>query len=157
MTKSKIYTIGYGGRRISWLLDQLEFHKINTLIDVRLKPYSPIPQYNKEYLESALKNNDVNYKHEIRGGNPFRRNTGYSDIKIALGNFRQKIIKEKTPEYFIDLFRKFYKAKRWPLVLLCTCSQAHRCHRGILSEEILKLNSKIEFSHLPEEDQIELF
>lgn len=153
----KIYTIGYGGRRRQWILEQLQKYSIKTLIDIRLHPQSAITAYNKDSLKTFFKENNINYTHRPEGGNPFRRNTGYEDIRKALELFREKIIKDDTPSFFIDLLRTFYKEKSWPVAMLCACSQAHRCHRGILTEEISKENKKLEICHLPQDDQISLF
>jgi uncharacterized protein (DUF488 family) len=56
------FTIGHSNHSIERFVELLNMHKIKCLIDVRSSPYSKYSsQYNKDYLKSSLKSNNVLY------------------------------------------------------------------------------------------------
>jgi uncharacterized protein (DUF488 family) len=59
-----IYTIGHSTHPIEDFIDLLKGYKIEMLIDVRTIPKSRHnPQFNKETLETVLKEFDIQYHH----------------------------------------------------------------------------------------------
>jgi len=61
---NKIYTIGYGGRSLASIKDQLLQEGIQTLIDVRSNPYS---RWNFEFNIDRLKETAAPLKYDWRG------------------------------------------------------------------------------------------
>ena len=69
----KLLTIGHGNSSLEVFIRLLDDNGIVLLIDVRTSPYSRYnPQFNKENLESALSQHDIQYAHAGRylGGRP---------------------------------------------------------------------------------------
>ena len=61
-TPIPIYTIGYGSRSITELIEVLHQHEIAYLIDVRSAPYSRYkPEFSKAQLANQLEQHDIRY------------------------------------------------------------------------------------------------
>ncbi|MBA2760902.1 MAG: DUF488 domain-containing protein, partial [Segetibacter sp.] len=59
-----IYTIGHSTRDINTFIELLQAFKIALLADVRSYPGSrKYPHFNKENLQSKLKDSGINYEH----------------------------------------------------------------------------------------------
>lgn len=71
--KLTIFTIGHSNHSLDVFINLLQFHKIDVLVDVRSKPFSPFsPQFNKEGLEKAVKASGIRYLFQGKevGGRP---------------------------------------------------------------------------------------
>jgi uncharacterized protein (DUF488 family) len=56
-----IYTIGYSNKNINTFIEKLVENSITLVVDIRSKPRSRNPQFNRMYLERYLANNRLNY------------------------------------------------------------------------------------------------
>ena len=69
----KLFTIGHSNHAIERFAQLLQDNGIQQLVDVRSAPYSRFnPQYNRDFLESALKRRKIEYFYEGKrlGGRP---------------------------------------------------------------------------------------
>jgi hypothetical protein len=152
-----LYTIGYGGGKSpEWILSELKKNNIKTLLDVRQSPKSRREEFNSKELVKFFKDTDVTYYHLKKAGNPFRGNTGYDDLEVALKTYREYIFRNKIVDTLLKAFRRLYLKDGFPAAMMCVCEDQEKCHRGVLSEEI-KNNSKLRIIHLPEDEQKKLF
>jgi uncharacterized protein (DUF488 family) len=69
----KLFTIGHSNHTIDQFMQLLIKYGIEQVVDVRSAPYSRyVKEYNRDYLESYLKNRQLLYKYEGKdlGGRP---------------------------------------------------------------------------------------
>ena len=69
----KLYTIGHSNHTIERFIHLLQENGIRQVVDVRSAPYSRFnPQFNRDFLESALKRSQIGYIYEGKrlGGRP---------------------------------------------------------------------------------------
>ncbi len=127
MSNYTVYTIGHSTHLIEIFIGFLEKQQINCLIDVRSMPYSKYnPQYNKEFLQEILKQNDILYTHfgkefGARHTSPSLLDTqGRVDFdKVrASGNFQQGVIRLE------DALNQGYR-----VALMCSEKEPLDCHR----------------------------
>ena len=63
MMQTKLYTIGYGNRKIEDFIMLLKKYEIKLLVDIRSMPYSRFrPSFNKNVLEQYLVNENIDYR-----------------------------------------------------------------------------------------------
>jgi len=111
-----IYTIGYTGLKLSDLTLWLETNNA-TLVDTRLNPYSPNPAWQKHALQRTFGNS---YRHVQELGNLNYKAGG----GIAL----------KDTEAGVKIVRQLLEVT--PVILLCTCTNVHTCHRKVAAEAV---------------------
>ena len=59
---NSLYTIGHSNHDLEHFFELLKMHAITAIGDVRSSPYSKFnPQYNREPLQKALKENRIAY------------------------------------------------------------------------------------------------
>ncbi len=128
---NKIYTIGYSGFSIDDFIETLKDNSINVIIDVRSMAYSErYADYNKDHLETKLKNNHIYYRNYItefgaRQENPlyYNSNEGYLDFeKFSLSAEFQLGVKK-----ICDSLEQGYR-----ICLMCAEKNPIQCHRTIL-------------------------
>ncbi len=110
----KIYTTGYGGKKIGDLkplLDALDA----VLVDIRFAPHSEILHWRKVYLKVLL---DRKYFHIPNLGN-----RTFNENKITIQNLKLGI------ETILNLNKN--------IVLLCGCETPENCHRLLIAGELL--------------------
>lgn len=146
MENKALYTIGHGNRKQEELLALLKRYNIKYLLDVRTSPYSKFnPQYNKNDISNFLQKNDVTYVFmgDTLGGKP-DDNSCYTNGKVDY----EKI---KTKEFFKNGIVRLKTAyeKDIPVVIMCSESKPHECHRSKLIGEYLS-DEKIRIVHIDE-------
>ena len=121
-----IYTIGYGSRSIVELIELLQMHKIDYLIDVRSAPYSRYkPEFSKALLANKMEQHGVRYVFmgDTLGGRPddetcyVNGNVDYEKINAA--EFYQRGI-ERLQTAFLQ---------QQSVVLMCSEGKPEECHR----------------------------
>ena len=125
-----IFTIGYTGFDIQNFIDTLKNHEINVVIDVRSSPYSErYPSYNKNTLETKLKENGIYYRNYVsefgarQENKKFYSGEGYLDFELFAKS-----------EQFLSGVEKIKNSisKGYKVVLLCAEKEPIQCHRTIL-------------------------
>jgi uncharacterized protein (DUF488 family) len=115
-----IYTIGYTGWKPEQILSTLE-RLDATLLDIRYKPRSRVPQWNKGPLERTL---GTRYLHVPELGNVNYKGS-VEDILIA-----------DLPGG-TEVLRRFHQENR-NVVLMCVCEDVSTCHRKVVAEAMAK-------------------
>ncbi len=114
-----LWSVGHSDRSIGELLEKLQVHQIDRVVDVRTKPYSRrCPQFNREDLELSLAEADINY--DFRGNN--------------LGGLGENIRYAETLEELCIL------AESERIALLCSEGAPAKCHRKrVLQPDLQKM------------------
>lgn len=151
MKRKALYTIGHGTRTIEVFIRLLKEFDIQYLIDVRSKPFSKFnPQYNRNELNSLLKENHVKYVFmgESMGGRP-------NDLSCydEEGKVDYDVI--KTRKFFLEGIERLKTAysKDINVVLMCSESKPSECHRSKLIGAFLDTQD-IDIIHIDENGNI---
>ena len=156
----EIFTIGHSTHSSEYFLELLQAHNIDTVIDVRSTPASSYnPQFNKDTLQSFLKQNYIKYMH-------------FGD-EFGARQTDESILDDEGCVDF-ELFRKTYQfqsgiervdigiSKGFKIALMCAEGNPLECHRfsmisvyleeiGITVKHILKDKSIILNKELEDE------
>lgn len=125
----KVYTIGYGGRKIESFISILRKYGITAVVDVRRFPKSKDPSFSREMLERILGENGIKYYFlgEKLGG--FVRG-GYEKY-MESQNFREGI------EMLLSIIRGEVAA------IMCKEKNVKYCHRRLISNYLEGLGVKV--------------
>ncbi|NJN17037.1 MAG: DUF488 domain-containing protein [Oscillochloris sp.] len=130
-----LFTIGYEGLNIELFLERLQAHGITTVIDVRQRPYSRKPDFNKKRLTAHLAAVGINYVHVVELGTPkplrdaVRRDKDYPAFFAAVTPL---IEAEETA-----LAAALERVRSGSCALLCFEHDAGVCHRRVVAEALL--------------------
>jgi len=150
MSKTPIYTIGYGARTIEQLVALLKEQGIDYLIDVRSRPYSRYkPEFSKGSLEAYLKAHGVRYVFmgDTLGGQPED-----PDCKDDEGKVLYEKVKEKA--FYQEGIGRLQQvwAQQLTVALMCSEGKPEGCHRSkLIGATLAELN--IDVAHIDEEGQ----
>ncbi len=125
-----IFTIGHSNYSIDRLIDMLNYHNINCIVDIRGTPYSKYNvQFNREALSKTLTNKGYVY---IYMGKEFAAQRQNKDIYMEEGyaDF-EKVIHDKDFLKGIKRLKIGYK-KEYRIVLMGAMQDPINCHRSIL-------------------------
>jgi uncharacterized protein (DUF488 family) len=130
-----IWTIGHSNRSIDAFIDLLNSFSIQTLVDVRQFPGSrKYPHFNKESLESSLKESGIIYIHMVELGGRRKPNPGSLNSAWKHPAFRAYADYMETTEFkkAIERLEKIAVAS----VTAYMCSEAvwWSCHRSMISD-----------------------
>lgn len=123
-----LWTIGHSNHEPGRLLDLLDQHEIQVVIDVRSSPYSRYnPQFNREEVARHLQGR-VRYAWlgDVLGGRP--AGTGLYDEggHVLYGPL------SRTPEFQRGLDTLQRNMARYRIALLCSEAEPAECHRHLL-------------------------
>ncbi|TVR01955.1 MAG: DNA helicase RecQ [Desulfovibrionales bacterium] len=129
MSLIPVFTIGYGSRSIEDLLDLLQRHAIEYLLDVRSRPYSKNrPEYAKQALEQRLKGGGMRYVFmgDDLGGLP-------NGVAGGAESGADMAALARSPAFRrgLDRLRTAYAQQR-RVALLCCEARPEDCHRATL-------------------------
>ena len=115
---NKIFTAGYSGHTPAQLkkaADQLNA----VVIDIRLKPFSRVPGWSKNELQTLFGTNE---------GNRYLSMRELGNLAIELGGPMRLASAE------IGIRDVLFWANRCPVILLCQCPEFVSCHRRMVSD-----------------------
>lgn len=130
-----IYTVGYEGKSIDSLLNQLLYQGIACIADVRSNPASRKYGFGKRALSESSKNLSLGYEHWPNLGIPseFRKSlTDYDSYQKLLKCYEEEFL----PRQESEAIRLAEQVKKSPTVLLCMEKDVNICHRGRLAEYV---------------------
>ena len=145
MEKPLIRTIGHSTRPIQALIEMLQAHGVQRLIDVRVIPKSRYnPQYNSEALERSLRDAGIAYEHrKALGGLRHPRkdspNTGWRNE-----SFRGYADYMQTAEFESALDQLIEAAARDAVVIMCAEAVPWRCHRSLIADALTARGLRVE-------------
>jgi len=129
-----VYTIGYQGHTVSSIIDVLQAHKIELLIDVRQNPSSRKPGFSRKGLDKHLSVSGIDYVHFPCLGTPPAIRRFYSQsgqVELALKRY-DRYLDSKTAclQSLVD----FVSERR--CCLLCLESRHTMCHRSVIAQKL---------------------
>ena len=133
-----IYTIGHSTLPINEFIDILKQYGIQMVIDIRSIPGSNFnKQYNGEILNKSLNKNNISYTHlKLLGGLRKGTDLGLNDGWINK-SFRSYADYMQTEEFKIGFKQLIKIASKKVVVIMCAESVPWRCHRSLVSDELL--------------------
>jgi uncharacterized protein (DUF488 family) len=131
-----LYTIGHSTRPLADLVDALQAHTIQTLVDIRAFPTSRrLPQFNREALDKSLPAVGIRYVWmQALGG--YRKQTREDSPNIGLrnGSFRNYADYMLTPEFNKAIAKLVSLADGTRTAYMCAERVYFRCHRMLVSD-----------------------
>jgi uncharacterized protein (DUF488 family) len=131
-----LYTIGHSTRSLDELIDALQAHSIQTLVDIRSFPISRrLPHFNRESLEKALPAAGIQYvwMKELGG----RRKKSLEDspnIALRDKSFRNYADYMLTPEFERAIADLLKLGEQSRTAYMCAERLYFRCHRILVSD-----------------------
>jgi len=131
-----LFTIGHSTRSLDELIDALQAHSIETLVDIRSFPMSRrLPHFNRESLEKALPAAGIKYVWmKDLGG---RRKKSLEDSpNVALRNesFRNYADYMLSPEFERAITDLIKLGEQSRTAYMCAERVYFRCHRMLVSD-----------------------
>jgi len=131
-----LYTVGHSTRSLDDLIETLQAHGIETLVDIRAFPMSRrLPQFNRESLEKSLPAAGINYVWmKALGG--YRKKTREDSPNVGLRNasFRNYADYMLTPEFESAMAELVALAESSRTAYMCAERVNFRCHRMLVSD-----------------------
>jgi uncharacterized protein (DUF488 family) len=134
-----LYTIGHSTRPLEDLIETLQAHTIQTLVDIRAFPMSRrLPQFNRESLEKSLPAAGIGYVWmKALGG--YRKKIREDSPHIGLRNpsFRNYADYMLTPEFESAMAELIALAEESRTAYMCAERVYFRCHRMLVSDRLV--------------------
>lgn len=151
MSKTPIYTIGYGARSIEEFISKLEELQIAYLIDIRSRPYSRYkPDFSKEPLDDHLKKREIRYVFmgDTLGGQPDDPDCYTDDGKVDYEKCRQKSFFQEGLNRLSTVWQQ-----QIAVVLMCSEGKPENCHRSkLIGASLIEMGIKV--GHIDENGQV---
>lgn len=133
---ARLYTVGHSTRTIEDLIETLQAHEIQTLVDIRAFPMSRrLPQFNRESLENSLPGADISY-HWMKALGGYRKKIRDESPHVALRNasFRNYGDYMLTAEFEDAMAKLIALAETSRTAYMCAERVYFRCHRMLVSD-----------------------
>lgn len=142
----KLFTVGYEGRSLDELIDELVDAGIKRLIDVRELPLSRRRGFSKTALGETLHNAGIEYIHVRALGNPKPNRDRYwaGDIAGGAAVYR-KHLNNGSRSALVELAESLGQG---PTCLLCFERDHAECHRDVIVDALQQLEPDLAVSHL---------
>ncbi len=152
----KLFTIGHSNQPLEKFIQLLEDNGIMTLVDVRTAPYSRYsPQFNKENLEVALVERDIQYAFagKYLGGRPTDPNC-YKSRRLPDDNADYlhevdypEVMKR---EWFVKGIERLLElADEQTTAILCSEENPAQCHRHhLIAKYLLANHPEVKVKHI---------
>jgi uncharacterized protein (DUF488 family) len=131
-----VYTVGHSTRSLEDLVETLQAHGIQTLVDIRAFPMSRrLPQFNRESLGNSLPAAGIRYVWmKALGG--YRKKSREDSPNIALRNasFRNYADYMLTTEFESAMAELIAMAEGSRTAYMCAERVYFRCHRMLVSD-----------------------
>jgi hypothetical protein len=132
--ENKVFTLGYEGRDLEDVLQNVQRHRIEQVIDVREKASSRKRGFAAAELRQALAKIGVVYTHlpDLGCSSASRRALWRgAPLEDFLDDYRRSLA--QRPEAFADLVQRIRSAST---LILCMERDWSQCHRAVLSERL---------------------
>jgi len=141
----ELFTIGHSNHSLDHFLELLLAHQVSAIADVRSSPYSKYsPQFNKDVIESALRDANIDYVFLGRELGAQRSEDGcYIDGQAKYDRIVQ------LPTFRRGLERVLQEVEHYRVALMCSESDPIACHRTILvCRELKRICPDLEITHI---------
>lgn len=127
------------------MIELLQTHGVDLLADIRTVPKSRTnPQFNKDNLTEQLPERGIAYEHitdlgGLRQTTPDSKNTVWENE-----SFRGYADYMETDQFRHAVDRLIEQAKRHHMAIMCAEAVWWRCHRGMVSDELVARGVRVE-------------
>lgn len=128
-----LVSIGYEGRSIDALVDELQAQQVVVLVDVRMNAVSRKPGFSKQALRRELDQAGIEYVHDPLLGNPRDNREGF---RRGDPEARERYRDHMNSDGLMSLRRLAEQAAETRVALLCFEADHGACHRSIIAEEV---------------------
>ncbi len=131
-----IYTIGHSTRSLDELIEALQAHGIQTLVDIRAFPMSRRhPQFNRENLAEELPKAGIEYiwKKEL-GGRRGKQTETSPNTALRNDSFRNYADYMLTPQFAAAASEVHTLAEKGRTAIMCAERMWFQCHRMLVSD-----------------------
>jgi uncharacterized protein (DUF488 family) len=131
-----LYTIGHSTRSLEELIQALQAHSIQILVDIRAFPMSRrLPHFNRESLEKSLPEAGIRYVW-MKGLGGYRKKIRDDSPNIGLRNasFRNYADYMLTQEFEANIAEVMKLAEQSRTAYMCSERVYFRCHRMLVSD-----------------------
>lgn len=129
-----LFWMGYRGISPGQFWKKLAEADVSYLLDVRITPWSGIPDFRKENLKEECESRSIFYSHVKSLGNPYRP----PHWKGSVADRRVLLLKDfqegKSKKVLDKIGNMLSDGER--IVLLCACDNAQRCHTNQILEAL---------------------
>lgn len=136
--------MGYEGRTVEELVDELVRSSVSRLVDVRLTPISRKRGLSKTALGSALASAGIAYEHRPELGNPKSNRAGFAgtpeEREHARAHFASLLNGERAA---VALDALADAGRRERVAVLCFEADEHRCHRDVVLQAAHRLGATV--------------
>jgi uncharacterized protein (DUF488 family) len=131
-----LYTIGHSTRTLAELIEALQVHEIQTLVDIRSIPMSRrLPHFNRESLEEALPKAGILYLWlKQLGGRRKKIRNDSPHTAIRNDSFRNYADHMLTPEFKQGIDELLSLSARSRTAYMCAERVYFHCHRMLVSD-----------------------
>lgn len=140
-----IYTLGYQGLTLGEYIELLKEQPISEVIDVRTIAWSRKPGFSKSVMQQGLEAKNIKYLHLQSAGNPFRKDEDGENILAKYKHYLRN--NQESLTIIEDEVSKALKQKS-SVCLTCFEKEPQDCHRSIITEILLKRDSRLHVVHL---------
>jgi uncharacterized protein (DUF488 family) len=146
MGQVMLFTVGYEGRTQDELLDLLETAGVTTVVDLRLTPISRKPGLSKNRLSDGLRSAHIDYVHLPALGNPRDNREGFRKGEPgSRARFKSRMSAPQARNAIEELWSRTATQR---VALLCFERNAGYCHRGMVSDELVRHDPDLIIQHL---------
>jgi uncharacterized protein (DUF488 family) len=143
----EVYTAGFAKWLAKDFFNILEKYNIDKLIDIRLRPNSQLSgftrQVNFSYFLKKLSN--VNYEHRTELAPTKELLNKRRNENLTWEEFESQYINQLTSDILENYLVEISKEN---IIFLCSETEPNFCHRQILTNELLKIDSSLNIIHL---------
>jgi uncharacterized protein (DUF488 family) len=131
-----LYTIGHSTRTLAELIEALQAHSIQTLVDIRSFPMSRrLPHFNRESLEKTLPEAGIRYVWlKELGGRRKKIRDDSPNFALRSPSFRNYADYMLTPEFEHGIAKLITLSEHSPTAYVCAERVYFRCHRMLVSD-----------------------
>jgi uncharacterized protein (DUF488 family) len=142
----KLFTVGYEGRSLDELVQELLDAGVQRLVDVRELPLSRRRGFSKTTLSDALRDAGIDYVHVRALGNPKHNRERYwaGDVEGGAAVYRRHL-NNGSRSALLELSDSLGDD---PACLLCVERDHTECHRDVIVEALQELAPRLTVSHL---------
>ncbi|OZC87752.1 DUF488 domain-containing protein [Rhodococcus sp. 05-340-1] len=141
-----LVSIGYEGKTVSDLVNQLLGQNVTVLVDVRLTPLSRKPGLSKTKLGEALRAAGIDYVHHRALGNPKDNRAGFRAGEAkSLIRYHQVLDTAAATDALAHVCELMDGGA---VALLCFEDNHSECHRNIVVDRLLRTRPNAEVVHV---------
>ncbi len=129
----KVFTVGHSNHRLETFVSLLRAKAVQVLVDVRSRPHSRFPHFNKENIQTAIRANGMKYLFlgKELGGKPEDPEFYDSEGYVLYSRIAESRLFLEGIERLMNGIRKYRVA------IMCSEENPINCHRRLLVGRVL--------------------